>query len=1364
MKKMKSILFIAATAILFVLFSCDNQFLSEPHFPSGGAGSATGRGIRAPEGVSASQGEKRSITLTWNEDPNAVLYHIYSAETPLNSFVRCAETRSTQYKFKVPAGSTIYYRVSSVSYNGAESTHSFYVRGTSLAQPVISDITDITESEATVKWYMDNAFEDSYKNDLLYTVYCYNGSAEFAQIALDGSADCAVFTNLASNTKYEYQVEAYLRGEQHAVEKSDKMNKETARRFRPGAPRDLRATRGTDKEKITISFELPDMVDIALGDGLYDPKPLYFVIYRRFYSESGNNEYQKACSYLGSIPGNGRETFGTNYTPGVKVTWSDPNVNRGVKYEYMVQSYVDDTLKVISSDASKSSADGWALSVGTLKVGEVAYTLGTDIAQYVSAALPLDFTFDPQNVLYNYRLIEQIEPLEEEDDNNPDTTIIRKKFLDFSTYDKIRTYTSTMDLTRKTTENNPGRGEYSYKVEILLGNETLDTISALGTVEVSENTERIIVESFRVQDGYTNKFVLTWDNYSNRKYILYTVDAEGKNEVEIKTFNDSPTTDATLNDSFFYIHETADIVPGVTRYFAIRPFREISSNNFKKGQMVYAGVSRTLGVPKLSLDGGFSYSTITAAWTEAQKADTYRIKYRYTGDSAYKTAVTVKKGDPSLKYDAFGKLVYIFQPEGNNINIAKAGLEIQIQVDALNESLRTVVGGGEISTSSKEDVRTRLVGPALLELSASKATSAQEITVKWKKITGAGGYYVFRRQFNMNNTTQEGTEAVVYYVPAIETATVDVTGKEILLDAASNSKIDALLVKARVNFAGEHYTLTDRYMTDDDYDGLYKMYTDVYRDQQIDMVQGCSYRYYVVPVISDSHTARNSIEFAYNKDSSNKNTNIASYTIQENSAGIKYSGADSLEQEGFTIGFGQDVIATKGTYTSSGNINNGIKITWKAPPRLSSVSGFNPRYNVYRRESGGSPTAWETLKLDLNATEYIETQLVGTKGIAYEYVVGISGSGGTSDPKSSKRFIDKCYTQLDEKGRPKMLGFMLDMVKMESVSRNEQKVGDKFAEEVKWKSAGIKHRNGVGNKWGIDGYEVWVMNRNIDANWHKITEIPYANIPDQIDQSVKVTQGMESVKFTSTGVNLNLDLLHVMRDYRHFFKIRNYVLNDDNERIYSQDPPYVYKYYWRDNERYQFETDYVKWGARQITATEFAIIAMVYMCDGIDQVNGTAWNTGYFGRSENANGDGTSGKVEVKSNFGVTSWDFTFTNYKTDLQVRAGGYQHFLTINGKLWASTGAANQYPKEWGYNKDIDIIGPSDTPNLYTGKMAIGGGTQRGGSVSYRDLPWGDGDISVKYPAGTADQKITLKGENTPMLYTGKGDRRYNLEDYK
>ncbi|MCL2042706.1 MAG: hypothetical protein FWG89_01055 [Treponema sp.] len=1343
---MKKIFTIMMTVAVF--FSCNNTFLPPPVVPPADTGNT---GI-PPEFVSATHGERRSITLSWNQVQNAELYYIYRANSPLDTFVRSAETSANEFRFNVSPGSSVYYRVSSVSIDGRESTQSAFVMGTSLAQPVISDITGITEDSAAVTWYMENVSDDTYKNNLLYTVYCFNGPVEIAQIALDGSAiseNRAVFTGLNANTAYEYQVEAYLRSDQNASEKSDRVDAATARRFRPGPPVNLRSARGTAVDSVALTFELPDMVDIALGDNMFDPKPLYFVISKRLYSESGNNEYQMVREYFGTNAAKGGGI--TNYNAGTAVTWSDTNVIRGVTYEYLVQSYVDDINRIISSDTSRANSVGWALSEGTLSFGTISYTPHESADLFISAKLPIDFNFDTKGETYEYTLIENIEPIDDDDANDPDSNIERR--IPFLTYDALLAHIPAMDLTIKTNDLTPGRGVYSYAVEINLNNQILDTVTTIGKVEVSENTQPIVVENFRVQDGYRDQFILKWTHYSNRRYAIYrSGDRITWEEIAVVNPNPSNDDDPEINSNFS--HTVSGYSPNAAVYFAVRPSRDIGGGSFRQGQMVYASaVSQTLGIPELLPGSDASYSSITILWREVQKADTYRIKYRYTGGSEYTTAETVKKEDISL--DANGQFRHSFRPEGYN-DAGRSGREIQVMIDALNESLRLEVGGGEIFTSSA-NVASRLVGPALLDTQASGAASATEIDVSWNTIPGAAGYYVFRRQFGMNNASEEGSEAVVYYVPASISSSNSITGKNLALE--SNSRVDTATVKAAASLEGSRYTLRDMYLPDNEYSTQYANHIPAYRNQQNDLAQGMPYRYYVVPVITRGSGPEplTSIDFIYARDANNKNTSISSYTIQESGAAIQYSGAAALEQTGFTIGFGQNVTASKGTYASSGNENNGIRITWSPPPLLAGVAGFSPRYTLYRKTTG---SVWNTVSTNLNALEYIDNP---DRGIAHEYTVGIAnGSGSSFQPHLSERFIALCGTLRDEKNRPNLLGYMLDMVRMESVSRNEIRVGSEFAEEVKWYSAGIANSYSADHNWGIDGYTVFVMNRNINASWHEIADI--TTMSDQTNQSTSVTPGSGSITFndgignnsnpsgTQAAGNITRSLLFVLRDYKHFFKVRSYVLNDEGTKIYCPDPPYTYQYHWGANVgglNCPFETEYVKWGARQITAVEYMEIASLWLAEGLQRINGTAWNTGFFGRSSNApTGVGGSGSISASSNFGVSDWTITYNNYKSDLQTRTGNWVTFLTINGRIRPFTSATNQYPQRYGHFNFVDITGPADTPGLYTGQIQLG----------TPDVNWTSGTIHVIYPAGTAQQSINFTGQQTALPFSGQGNERH------
>jgi len=1266
MKKIKIGLSLFAV-VLTVLLSCENPFFTTPVVPDNT--NARTSILDAPDGLIATHGGYRSITLSWNPIPDAVLYYIYRADSPLETFKLCGETSTNQFRFTVKQGSTVYYKVSFVSQDGEESSISNFVKGTSLAQPVISDIADTTESSAVVTWYMGNVANDTYKNNLLYTVYCYNGSAVVGQISLNGSdlgENKAQFDNLSPNTKYDYQVEAYLRSDQNSIEKSDKVDAATARRMRPGKPGKLKAARGTAKNKIEVSFELPDMVDIALGDNQYEPKPVYFVISKRQYSASGTNEYQKVCSYFGI---NAAETANkiNNYVSGAVVTWTDNNVNRGEDYEYQVQSFTDETQKIITSDSSKDSAVGWALSEGTLLPGSVSYTLNQYETLYVSAQLPLGFSFNPKEITYGYTLVETIEPIDDEEENNPDGVIERES--NTLSYNEIINYVAHMDLTQKTNANTPGRGVYSYKVKIKLNDETIDTVEAFGKKEVSENTDPIVVEGFHVQDGYKDKFVLKWNYRGNRRYILYVSD-DRNIWTEIRIEN--PGNPDADNYSYTY---TSGITSGLTKYFAIRPYRDIGGGTFKSGQMEYAPTaSQTLGIPAISLsEDGTSYSNITVAWPPAQKADTYRIKYWYTGEgkATAKIAATVSKS--ALPIDGINRLNYTFSPfENNAADVSKAGLDIQVEVDALNEALKAEINGTEISTTSN-DVTTRLVGPALLNTQASRADHPTDITISWEKISGANGYYIFRRQFNMNNTAEEGSEVIKYYVPQTpaNNSNITITGKNIKTDA-SNMRDDTNQVKARAVFSGSRYTFTDLYMNDGEYDGSYKGgsngYIDPYRNQQNDMAQGYSYRYYIVPIIIED---LNYIDFTYSTD-------ISSYTIKEGSKTIRYNGAAAFEKEGFAIGFGQDVTASKGTYSSGGNLNDGIRITWALPAKLTNLTGFTPRYTVYRRLSGGA--SWDTVT-STDAVQHIDNPL--TSGTTYEYLVGISNGNTTgSKPGDSYRFIATCGNLLDEKDRPNYLGYKLGEVSMDSVSRDARQVGSEFAEEVRWYSAGITSPYSTSYNWGVDGYTIFLLNRNINngRQWIEVTDVPVGDLPDQTNQ-----------KFTVANNAGNI--LKVLRDYRHYYKIRSYVLNN-GEKVYCPDP--APNYLWTDG----LETTYVKWGARQVSSDEFAAITALTI--------GTQLN--WWANGDSADRNTGSGSVSVGNNNTLGyQLNMDFSNAKP----------YFVTLNGRLHGRVTAQPRSPEEYGcygsglsglesagsnQKSTLTFTGPGDANGMYSGTVTI------------------------------------------------------------
>jgi hypothetical protein len=1307
---MKKIVLISF-AILCMVCACRDPFSLMPLVPREDGGDA-----RSALNITVTHGGKRFIELNWDAISGAVRYHIARANTPLETFVQCGETTDNGFRFTVAPGTTAYYRIKALFADGRESEWSPYVMGSSLAQPFITDVTEITESSATVTWYMDNVSGATYKAGLRYIAYCFNQAtgAEVAQFALDGSQlteNKARFTGLFADTKYAYQMEAFLVSDQSNSEKSDIVDRETAIRSKPGAPINFKAAQGISTHEIVLSFELPEPVKIKNGD-IYEPHDLFFEIAKRVYREGGNDDYTPICAYLGATDatdeaarhtaskGSSAVFFDGKYETGKTVTWVDGPVSGDYTYEYRVKAYVDGTTKNLSSDESNAGATGWALAPGTLSVGTPVYTPNEDGTENIGARLPLVFTFDPRGVEYRYKVLETINPIEDAHEFNPSGKIRRES--GFLTYAEVSGYTAVMDLTRQTTEYSPGRGLYSYEVMICLPDETpVATIETLGEKEISEDVTPIVVEGFSVLDGFTDKFRLTWKNEPNVKYELLE-SADGKEWETIGVYNALPGDD--------YVTDIGGYEEGVTKYFALQPTM-VDGTIQRKGQRFYhPAASKTLGKPRIAPGGnGQSYSAVTVTWIGAQKADTYRIKYWYTKDGAQSPIIagTVRASD--LSVDVTGQYKYTFSPfAGNVVDVSKAGNEIQIAVDALNEGLRAAVGG-EIITTSAEEVKIRLVGPALLNLSASKAASAEEITVSWNRISGADGYYVFRRQFNMAGTAEEGTEAVVYYVPASQSAAIAVTGKNLALD--SNAKVDTLTVKAAASFNGSTYFLHDQYLPDSEYNSIFTRHTSAYREQQSNLVQGYPYRYYVVPVVNRGGVPEslNAIEFAYGKDGSNKNTGITAYTIRENGVDIRFSGAADLEQEGFAIGFGQNVTATKGSYASFGNANDGIKVTWGPPSRLSAVGGFSPRYTVYRKKH--DETEW----MELQSTAGVSyTDIPPIQGVVYEYTVGIANGNNSTpplQPQNFPRYIEACRTQYkDDNDRPDMIGFMLTPVVMDSASRDERTdEGGNFAELVQWYSAGIENPFSTDSNWGIDGYMLWVMNRSIDGSWHEIAEVEITDdILDQADFNALVTN--------SAG------LLKVLRDYRHYFKVCSYVLLPNGEKMYGPEHSTVWSESFNDN-----NNPYVKWGARQISVNEFAALTSLSI------------GTGMYGR----------GTYNVTITTG-TSRTITFSNSRPHVVTVSGVISAYSQLNKKApshYGATASSSLIPALGAKDQQstLTITGPADV-GMYSGIVRITGLKSDAGTGPYRVDYNGQNNVAVEsrhylecftfYPTGILD----------------------------
>lgn len=132
-KKILSTLF-----ILFSFISCKYDLLPAPS--SNGNSNApqfNNKKILPPQNVIASQGDYRSVTLSWDPVKNATQYLIFSADTEFDTFEKVGETKGSATTFTVqePTGSTKAYYIKSVDYYGNSSRPSFIAIGSTISVP-----------------------------------------------------------------------------------------------------------------------------------------------------------------------------------------------------------------------------------------------------------------------------------------------------------------------------------------------------------------------------------------------------------------------------------------------------------------------------------------------------------------------------------------------------------------------------------------------------------------------------------------------------------------------------------------------------------------------------------------------------------------------------------------------------------------------------------------------------------------------------------------------------------------------------------------------------------------------------------------------------------------------------------------------------------------------------------------------------------------------------------------------------------------------------------------------------------------------------------------------------------------------------
>lgn len=1219
--------------VLQVFLSCANDLIPESTVSQISSGITVSKELVPPSSVYASNGDYRCVKLSWNIAQNAARYNIYSTDSlnPSNAiFEKAGETKdgqTTSVIIQENPGITKYYCVTSVDLDGNESVKSNYVSATTLATPEITSIEEAENgTEITVNWYLDNCRDESspYFNDLRFVLHLYDSTMNEIKDkessilhAKDFSTDDVpgavvkysyTFKDLISKTKYYFMVEAFTfeNPEENSskIERSDKLDAETARMMTPKKVSDLYIEKGVAIDALKVSFTLPEFCDYKESDSTYSRHPLYFKVERR-YSGSENAQWETIINKLSSkaetdekkliynFKLDGTEQKYTNFSILAEASTdssmeSNPNyenyiqgslitlsfdVERGIKYDFRIQSYVDDTIKILSSEDAVAEDTGWLVSVPSFNV-DAQYLTNEENPKLIDTVnISFNFKFETMGLdtAYIYKIEEKFEKF---NDLNDLTNLAPAVVTDSINTKSI----SDVNLRKfeKLTEDDV-QGYYTYTFTLLDASEQpIELLPESKKIIVLKDSEKIPqVEAFTVKDGYSNKFAVSWKNPPSASFTLKwkALDETGT------ILNESQITEEELKTEAYFSYNTdtglveVDLPAdsGDIRQFSLSVKSAIEVTVYDEIEEIVNGEPRnvqatrkTLGTPSPNVVE-YDYSTIKVQWNEVQMSDVsvdgegtvtggFKVSAKYRTDSlpasfSEDQKNALKNADPAVTQKITeeilgnGKKLYtcvITNPYGYD-NPLISGLPIDLTVTAKSKIT-------EDETNAK--IETETVGPALLNIQTgvidnTSAVADDLIKVKWNKVKGAKGY-IIQRIINDTTVTPKIQKADTYYYDEIENV-LSVISDDITIGSR------AFVTKSRSETT-ESFLLTDRYIEPDE-----GFENNAYQMNQSKISWGIEYDYVILPVKENEGKSDDfkfdSLDFLLLTDDS-----VVNYTKQ----GAEESIVPLASYAGATFGYGQNIKADKA--------QNGRQLT------VTFTKPFYKEYSpsIYRRKYAtedelalwnADPAKYATELSDYRKWEKINPNVINSNNLSYIYTPNYSEGytpydyivkyNSTSDilsvPNSLENLLktklEDRYTYPDGVSKEEANKGYLQNINLRASCLGEDKDIDDpeyYTEQVTWEKWDFtKARLGPSN------YKIYMMNPDLQAEWILIANI---GSTEAFEQTTKTEKETVMEKF-QTVINLTPEgyadgtktntggLLKVLRNPKHYYKV---VLNSND--------------------------------------------------------------------------------------------------------------------------------------------------------------------------------------------------------------------------
>ncbi len=808
----------------------------------------------------------------------------------------------------------------------------------------------------------------------------------------------------------------------------------------------------------------------------------------------------------------------TDYIPGTTIKLSDRTVSRGQKYSYRVQSFIDDNgKKNVTSDESYSDDTGWLINSPTVSISSTYKENEKDENKIDSFTVTLNFKFDDFDQPYNYVITETCqkmkkataEELEKGEQDKPDGDPVTENFSSTS-YNHFFPWSST----HKPLNEENVYLLYTYEVAVCPKDSSGDgtnhyiKVSAPGSVIVINDKSMIPdVSSFKVEDGYKDRFELSWEYDPNCKYKISWKNTD-KNGTE--TFNeyDFLETDFLEDDgtpieqkkAFVYKHkaESGDI----RKEYTIYADNGLKNSKTAKDENENAEF-KTLGTPKPYFEP--TYNSIKVIWQAVQKADStkYVAKYKFEG----KEEITLSS--ENIKTDEEGNFY---------CEITKPYGETTTEELAVDNATDASISGKDIdftltANSNVDECATTIpvstLGPANLDLKI--IGDRKTITLVWNKVEGAKGYLIFRKKYINEYFDTESDKGDLYYCSnEDENGNLSVT--LVGADADSSASCVSNTTKT-IKFTDKYTAVAEAY------------YNDQYRTAQSQLAWGLPYGYTVIPVEKPD-------DFEYDDN----------YAIQGTSASISYT-ADSLqkvEKKGATYGYGLAIEASKAT------TNDKVKVTWKPP-----YNATKPPILLYRRYSEKDGSSWNQHETYNGKNTDSNTECKPEEPCkAYDYLVYYNFDGTLEiDPYYEYFLSQRTDSDNEKENKGYILSFETPKAMYAGNETDTKTDPNYYAEKFTWKTANFTIYDTDERKKKPDSIKIRMLNTNKTAGWQEVAEINLetfnasANTANCATYDLDIdTTGTYSITVAPNGIKNNgvtntNGLLKVLRDAKHYYSI-----------------------------------------------------------------------------------------------------------------------------------------------------------------------------------------------------------------------------------